>query len=77
MSLIRDAKVEWSAPVTLLNDEVWQARSGCVYLTTSDSPDSDGGLCMALRDGIRIGAGCTVRYRRESGAPALIARESV
>lgn len=77
MSLIRDAKVEWSVPVTLQSDEIWQARSGCVYLTTSDSPDSDDGLCMVLRDGIRIGAGLSVRYRCEAGAPALIARESV
>lgn len=77
MPLIRDAKLEWSAPVTLDKDEVWQARWGRVYVTTAAAPEKDDGLCMTQNDGIRIGAGLQVRYRRDNSEPAMIAREVV
>lgn len=77
MALIRDVRTEWSAPVTLEKDEIWQARSGSVFVTTTPEPESDDGLCMVLRDGIRIGASLQVRYRKEGNTVALIAREAV
>jgi len=77
MSLIRDVRQEWSDTVTLDKDEVWQARSGSVFFTTSPEPESDDGLAMVLRDGIRLCAGLSVRYRKEGEGAALIAREAV
>lgn len=77
MALIRDAKAEWSAPVTIETDEVWQARSGVVFVTTSAEPEPEDGLALVLRDGLRLGAGLTVRYRTEADTAALIAREIV
>ena len=77
MALIRDVKTEWSDPITLAKDEIWQARSGSVYVTTTADPETDDGLCMVLRDGIRLGAGLQVRYRKEGNTTALIAREAV
>lgn len=77
MTLIRDLTTDWSEPVTLYKDEIWQARSGSVFISTTDSPESDDGLCMVLRDGLRLGAGAIVRYRKEGPTAALIAREAV
>ncbi len=77
MSLIRDVRLEWSDPVTLGNDEIWQARSGSIFFSTTPEPESDDGLAMVLRDGIRLGAGVAVRYRKEGEGAALIAREVV
>lgn len=77
MSLIRDVRQEWSDPVTIDKDEIWQARSGSIFFTTTPEPAVDDGLAMVLRDGIRLGAGLSVRYRKEGGGAALIAREVV
>jgi hypothetical protein len=77
MSLIRDVRQEWSDPVTLDHDEIWQARSGSIFFTTSPDPEGDDGLAMVLRDGVRLGAGVAVRYRKEGDGAALIAREVV
>lgn len=77
MALIRDVKNEWSAPVTLTTDEIWQARDGSVFLTTGASPDSDDGICLVMRDGVRLGAGLEVRYRKSGDTAALIVREAV
>jgi hypothetical protein len=77
MSLIRDVSQEWSDPVTLDKDEIWQARSGSVFFSTSPEPENDDGLAMVLRDGIRLCAGLSVRYRKEGAGAALIAREAV
>lgn len=77
MSLIRDIGTEWSAPITLDHDEIWQARSGSIFFTTSSAPEADDGLAMVLRDGILLRAGVSVRYRKEGAGSALIAREAV
>ena len=77
MALIRDARIEWSAPITLEKDEIWQARSGSIFFTTTPEPESDDGLAMVLRDGIRLCAGVSVRYRKEGEGAALIAREVI
>jgi hypothetical protein len=77
MSLIRDVSQQWSDPVLLDKDEIWQARSGSIYFTTTPEPESDDGLAMVLRDGIRLCAGVSVRYRKDGEGAALIAREAV
>jgi hypothetical protein len=77
MALIRDVRQEWSDPVVLEKDEIWQARNGSIYFTTTPEPESDDGLAMILRDGIRLCAGVSVRYRKDGEGAALIAREAV
>lgn len=77
MSLIKNATTDWSDPVTLSNDEIWQSRSGNVFITTTPDPEPEDGLSMVLREGIRLGAGLTVRYRKSGDVAALIAREVV
>ena len=77
MALIRDAQNEWSDPVTLTKDEIWQARHGSVYLTTTADPEADDGITLVMRDGLRIGAGLSVRYRKTGSTDALIVREAV
>lgn len=77
MALIRDARNEWSDPVTLQQDEIWQARDGNIFITTTDSPESDDGIALVLRDGVRLGAGLSVRYRKAGETGALIVREAV
>lgn len=77
MALIRDAQNEWSAPVPLAAAEIWQAREGHVFLTTTAEPESDDGISLTLRDGIRLAAGLSVRYRKAGNTAALIAREAV
>lgn len=77
MTLIRNATLEWSEPVTVQQHEIWQARSGSVFITTTATPESDDGVAMVLRDGLRLSPGLSVRYRKEGGTDALIVREVV
>ncbi len=77
MALIRDAANEWSDPVALTTDEIWQAREGSLFLTTTTEPDADDGIALTLRDGIRLGAGVSVRYRKAGTTAALLVREAV
>ena len=55
----------------------WQAREGSVFLTTTAEPESDDGIALVLRDGIRLGAGVLVRYRKAGDTAALLVREAV
>ena len=77
MALIQDAATTWSAPVTLIQDEVWQAREGSVFISTTASPDANDGLALNMKDGLRLKVGLTVRYRKIGNTAALIAREAV
>ena len=77
MALIRDAQNEWSAHVTLMTAEIWQAREGHIFLSTTAAPESDDGISLVLRDDIRLAAGLSVRYRKAGTTAALIAREAV
>jgi len=77
MALITDATTTWSGPVTLSSDEIWQARAGSVYITTTPAPASDDGIALTLRDGLKLPAGAQVRYRKEGTTLALIVREAV
>jgi hypothetical protein len=77
MALITDATTAWSAIVTLASDEIWQARAGSVFLTTTTSPAAEDGIALALREGIRLPAGAQVRYRKEGSTEAVIVREAL
>ena len=77
MAVIRDAKREWSNQITIDNDEIWQARAGRVYLTTTDDPESDAGLLLKPGASLNFAAGVKVRYWTDSKKPTLIAREAV
>ena len=44
MALITDAATARSAPLTLTTDEIWQARAGSVFVTTTASPATNDGL---------------------------------
>jgi hypothetical protein len=77
MALITDAATAWSAPVTLTQDEVWQARKGGVFLTTTASPAAGDGLFLREGLGIRLSVGSDVRYRKEGTGEAVIVREAV
>lgn len=77
MALITDAAIDWSSPVTLTLDEVWQTRKGSVFVTTSSSPDADDGIALHENHAVRFSAGTTVRYRKEGTPPATIVREAV
>ncbi len=77
MALITDAATSWSAPITLTEDEIWQTRSGSVYLTTTSSPAADDGITLDERHAIQLSAGKVVRYRKVGLTDALIVRETV
>ena len=77
MALIEDAAAGWSAPVTLNSDEIWQARYGAVFISTTGSPAATDGIALLQGEAVHISAGLSVRYRKEGLAPALIVREAV
>ena len=77
MALITDAATVWSAPITLTQDEIWQARKGGVFVTTTANPASNDGLLLREGIGIRFSAGSDVRYRKEGTADAVIVHEAV
>ena len=77
MALIRDADAEWSASVTLDSDEIWQARSGCVFLSTTPSPEPDDGFQLVPGRAVLLSAGRQVSYRTLVPAQTVIVREKV
>lgn len=77
MALIEDAAAAWSAPVTLSSDEIWQARYGAVFVSTTASPVATDGVALLQGEALHLSAGLAVRYRKEGLAPALIVREAV
>jgi len=77
MALITDATNSWSAPVSLVTDELWQSRSGSVFVTTTVSPDANDGLFLHENHAVRLPAGAAVSYRKEGVTEALIVREAV
>ena len=77
MALITDATTAWSAQITLTSDEIWQAREGSVFLTSTVSPAPDDGIALTLREGLRLPAGAIVRYRKEGTTAAVIVREAL
>lgn len=77
MALVTDAAATWSAPVTLAADEIWQARKGRVFLTTTATPAADDGIELHEVHAVRLPAGADVRYRKDGAGDALIVREVV
>lgn len=77
MALITDATTGWSSPVTLTQDEVWQTRSGNIFLTTTPGASADDGVFLRSGRALLLSAGTEVRYRKEGRTSALIAREAV
>ena len=77
MSLVKNITNTWSNPVVLAADEIWQARWGSVFLTTTASPDPQDGFSLEQGQGVLISAGAQVRYRKEGQVAAVIAREAV
>lgn len=77
MALITDATTSWSNAVTLTSDEIWQARKGSTFVTTTASPAAEDGLSLHETHAVRLPAGASVRYRKEGPTEALIAREAV
>lgn len=77
MALISDAATAWSSPTTLNTDEIWQARKGYVFVTTTDSPAPDDGIELFENHAVRLTAGSTVRYRKIGDTEALIVREAL
>jgi len=77
MALITDATTAWSSPITLVTDELWQSRSGSVYVTTTTNPASDDGLSLFENHAVRLPAGVSVSYRKEGVTDALIVREAI
>lgn len=77
MALVTDAAFTWSSPVTLSVDEVWQARDGRVFVSTTASPAANDGIELWETHAIQFSAGQQVRYRKEGNQAVLIVREAV
>ncbi len=77
MALLTDATTTWSTSITLTTDEVWQARKGSVFVTTTSSPEPNDGISLHENHAVRFSAGSSVSYRKEGITEALIAREAV
>lgn len=77
MALITDATTTWSSPVTLTQDEVWQTRSGTVFITSTPGAPANDGLFLREGTAVTVSVGTELRYRKEGKAPAVIAREAI
>lgn len=68
MAILSDLTLNWSTtPVTLIGDEIWQARGGAVFVTTTSNPAEGDGLSLIDNKAVRFSAGSVVRYRKENG----------
>ena len=77
MALITDAATAWSAPITLTTDEIWQARKGSIFVTTTATPAADDGIALHENHAVQFPAGVAVSYRKEGITEALIVREAI
>ena len=77
MARITDATTTWSTPVTLSTDEIWQARAGTIYLTTTSVPAADDGVLLEERSAVILSAGSNVSYRQDGTAATVIIREAI
>lgn len=77
MALIADAATGWSTPVLLAADEIWQARKGSVFVSTTSTPDANDGISLHENHAVQFPAGVSVRYRKEGVTEALIVREAL
>jgi len=77
MARITDASDSWSQTISLSQNEVWQAREGSFYLTTTVAPDPEDGILLPEGTGVLLSAGRNVQYRRAGPVDTLIVREGV
>lgn len=77
MALITNATTGWSDTVTLATDEIWQARQGSVYVSTTPTPAANDGLALHEFHAVQLSAGSEVSYRKEGNGDALIVREAI
>ena len=77
MALISDATTNWSSPVVLATDEIWQAREGSVFVTTTGTPAANDGIALHENHAVQLPAGASVSYRKEGTTNALIVREAI
>jgi hypothetical protein len=77
MALVTDANTSWSDPILLTSDEIWQVRSGSVFVTTTGTPAANDGLALVQGQGFYIRAGQQVRYRKEGTTVGLLVREEI
>lgn len=77
MAVITDADTAWSAPITLTTDEIWQARRGSAFVTTTADPDDDDGMLLLQYHAVRLPAGADVRYRKQGSETVVIVHEAV
>lgn len=77
MALITNIPSEaWSDPVTLTDDETWQAVSGRVLLALNDAPSGPRDGLLLDGHAISLNEGEVVRYRSGGGVFApVIARQ--
>ena len=72
---ITDTTLDWSAPVAVAADEIWQCTAGAVRLTTDAAPPArEGGLLLRLGESAPVNAGSSVRHRRAGRTAAVISR---
>ena len=77
MALITDVTTSWSTPIVLAADEIWQARKGSVFVTTTASPDANDGISLHENHAVQLPAGVSVTYRKEGTTEAWIVREAL
>ena len=77
MALITDAALTWSPPITLTADEIWQARKGSIFVTTTVTPDAQDGIALHENHAVQFPAGTSVSYRKEGNTEALIVHEAL
>ena len=77
MAIITNATEAWAGPVVLAGDEIWQARSGSIFVTTTGSPATDDGILLVQGAAVQLSAGLSVRYRTKGPVSAVIVREAV
>ena len=79
MALDRNVGPEWSTPITLGENTIFQVQAGAVYLDLgADAPDLDDALFLVqdperpLRDSVIVPSGVTVRWRQAGGRRAKL-----
>lgn len=77
MALVTDVAFDWSDPVILAADEIWQARGNTLFVTTTLAPVASDGLALRDNQALRFSAGAVVRYRKAGTEPVHIVREIV
>ena len=76
MTTITDIALTWSEPVTLEKDELWQARCGTIFVSTTQNPGPKDGIAVRSGYVLPVSGGTTVRYRKKRKETPYIVREA-